>query len=101
MDGHRFQILHAAWSWRLLYRLTRSRALIGPAGLVNSIAHAPDGMQHNNDKIKPIMEDAIVLAKKHGLSLAGANWKYIRPHAPGTGPEAPSRSNPWYSSRSM
>ena len=25
VDGYRFQILHAAWSWRLLYRLTRSR----------------------------------------------------------------------------
>jgi hypothetical protein len=24
VGGYHFQILHAAWSWRLLYRLTRS-----------------------------------------------------------------------------
>jgi S1-C subfamily serine protease len=57
--------------------------------LINSIAHAPDGMQHNNEKIKPIMEDAIVLAQKHGLSLKGASWQYIRPHAPSEG-QAPT-----------
>jgi UDP-N-acetylglucosamine:LPS N-acetylglucosamine transferase len=28
VDGYRFQIFHAAWSWRLLYRCTRSRPLI-------------------------------------------------------------------------
>src|SRR5436309_14108083 len=32
VDGYRFQILHAAWSWRLVYRLTRSRALIRIVG---------------------------------------------------------------------
>ena len=32
VSAYRFQILHAAWSWRLLYRLTRSRALIRMAG---------------------------------------------------------------------
>jgi hypothetical protein len=32
VDGYRFQIMHAAWSWRLLYRLTRSRILIRLAG---------------------------------------------------------------------
>jgi UDP-N-acetylglucosamine:LPS N-acetylglucosamine transferase len=32
VGGYHFQILHAAWSWRLLYRLTRSRILIMLAG---------------------------------------------------------------------
>jgi S1-C subfamily serine protease len=45
--------------------------------LVNSIAHAPGGMQQNNAKIKPIMEDTIILARKHGIDLRGGNWHYI------------------------
>jgi S1-C subfamily serine protease len=45
--------------------------------LVNSIAHAPGGMQQNNAKIKPIMEDAVILASKHGIDLKGGNWRYI------------------------
>ena len=32
VGGYHFQILHAAWSWRLLYRLTRSRILVRLAG---------------------------------------------------------------------
>jgi S1-C subfamily serine protease len=53
--------------------------------LVNSIAHAPRGMQQNNARIKPIMEDAVILAGKHGLSLKGGEWHYIRPKPPGEG----------------
>jgi len=50
--------------------------------LVNSIASAPRGMQTSNQKIKPIMEDAVVLASKHGLALGQrGTWQYIRPHA--------------------
>ena len=45
--------------------------------LVNSIAHAPGGMQQNNAKIKPIMEDTVILAGKHGIDLKGGNWRYI------------------------
>ena len=32
VGGYRLQILHAAWSWRLVYRFTRSRLLIRVAG---------------------------------------------------------------------
>ena len=59
--------------------------------LVNAIAYAPPGMQQNNTKVKPILEDAIQLAQKHGLSLGGSgSWPYIRPRAPGEGPDAGS-----------
>ena len=51
--------------------------------LVDSIAHAPPGMQQNNQEIKPIMEEAFVLAHKHGIDPKGGEWFYIRPHQPG------------------
>lgn len=49
--------------------------------LVNAIAHAPSGMQKNNAKLKPIIEDTIVLARKHSIDFKGAAWQYIRPIA--------------------
>jgi S1-C subfamily serine protease len=55
--------------------------------LVNSIAQAPPGMQQNNAKLKPILEDAIILARKHGIDTKGGSWPYVRPHPPGEGPE--------------
>ena len=55
--------------------------------LVNSVAFAPGGMQQNNSKLKPIIEDTIVLARKHGIGLNGSSWPYVRPHPPGEGPE--------------
>ncbi len=57
--------------------------------LVNSLAHAPRGMQTSNDKIKPIMEDAVLLARKHGIDLKGGNWHYIPPSEPKEG-DAPA-----------
>ena len=39
--------------------------------LVNSIAHAPLGMQQNNQEVKPIMEETTVLAAKHQHQPAG------------------------------
>ena len=55
--------------------------------LVNSIAYAPGGMQQNNAKIKPIMEEAIILAGRHNINLKGSGtWSYVRPHPPGEGP---------------
>jgi len=51
--------------------------------LVNSIAYAPDGLQQNNQKVKPIMEDAFILAGKHGISRQGGTWTYIPPKEPG------------------
>jgi S1-C subfamily serine protease len=47
--------------------------------LVNSIAHAPPAMQQNNQTIKPIMEDAFILAGKYGIGRQGANWTYLPP----------------------
>jgi S1-C subfamily serine protease len=49
--------------------------------LVNSIAHAPPGMQRNNPKLQPILEDAFILANKHGIDRKGGNWRYIPPQA--------------------
>jgi processive 1,2-diacylglycerol beta-glucosyltransferase len=34
VGGYRFQILHAAWSWRLLYRVTRARVVIRLGGTI-------------------------------------------------------------------
>ncbi len=50
--------------------------------LVNAIASAPPGLQTSNAKLKPMIEDAILIAQKHGMSLAGtSSWPYIRPTA--------------------
>ena len=37
VGSYRFQILHAGWSWRLLYRMTRSRRTIRLAGALISL----------------------------------------------------------------
>jgi UDP-N-acetylglucosamine:LPS N-acetylglucosamine transferase len=37
VGSYRFQILHAGWSWRLLYRMTRSRRTIRLAGALLSL----------------------------------------------------------------
>ncbi|WP_428939856.1 trypsin-like peptidase domain-containing protein [Fontivita pretiosa] len=47
--------------------------------LVNSIAHAPRGLQTSNDKLKPIIEEAVILARKHGIGLNGDSWLYLPP----------------------
>lgn len=52
--------------------------------LVNSIAFAPRSMQFNNAAVKPIMEDTIVIARRHGISLDGAHWVYVRPDGENT-----------------
>jgi hypothetical protein len=47
--------------------------------LINTIAYAPPGMQ-NNSTIKPIMEEAVILAGKYGISPSGhADWDWVRP----------------------
>lgn len=48
--------------------------------LVNSIAQAPPGMRENNTKVRPIMEEATLLAHKHGVSDGRQSWIYVRPH---------------------
>ncbi|HWP40700.1 MAG TPA: trypsin-like peptidase domain-containing protein [Tepidisphaeraceae bacterium] len=47
--------------------------------LVNSIAYAPRGLQTSNDKLKPIIEEAVILARKHGIGLNGESWLYLPP----------------------
>ncbi|HRK32153.1 MAG TPA: trypsin-like peptidase domain-containing protein [Tepidisphaeraceae bacterium] len=50
--------------------------------LVNAIAQAPRGMQTSNQKLKPIIEDALQLARKHGIDPGSrVAWQYIRPIA--------------------
>ncbi len=48
--------------------------------LVNSIAQAPPGMRENNTKVRPIMEEATLLAHKHGVIDGRQSWIYVRPH---------------------
>ncbi len=47
--------------------------------LVNSIAQAPPGMRENNTKVRPIMEEATLLASKRGVTTGRQNWIYVRP----------------------
>lgn len=48
--------------------------------LVNSLAQAPPGMRENNTKVRPIMEEAVLLAQKRGVSGdRRQGWLYIRP----------------------
>lgn len=49
--------------------------------LVASITNAPSAMQRNNTKIQAILEDAFILANKHGISRDQRGWVYIRPRA--------------------
>lgn len=47
--------------------------------LINTISYAPPGMQ-NNSKVKPIMQEAIILAGKYGISpSSSADWVWVRP----------------------
>ena len=47
-----------------------------------AIAQAPRGMQTSNQKLKPIIEDALQLARKHGIDPGSrVAWQYIRPIA--------------------
>lgn len=47
--------------------------------LVNAIAQAPPGMRQRNQKVLPIMEEATLLARKHGISNGMQPWTYVRP----------------------
>ena len=47
--------------------------------LVNAIVYAPAGMR-NNTKIKPIAEQAMLLAEKNGIGTQpGHDWEWLRP----------------------
>jgi S1-C subfamily serine protease len=45
--------------------------------LINTIGYAPPGLQ-NNSQVKPMIEEAMLLAGKYGISQAGG-WCWIRP----------------------
>ena len=67
--------------------------------LVNTLLIAPPGMRANNPKIKPIYEQARVLASRHGIGDGVTNWTYLRPDprsAPGEPAAAagPANSSP-------
>jgi S1-C subfamily serine protease len=47
--------------------------------LVNSISQAPPGMRANNTKVRPIMEEALLLARKHGVADGRQHWIFVRP----------------------
>jgi S1-C subfamily serine protease len=51
--------------------------------LINSIAQAPPGMRANNAKVRPIMEEATLLARKHGVGDGKQAWAYVNPRAGG------------------
>jgi S1-C subfamily serine protease len=55
--------------------------------LVNSIVQAPPGMRENNTKVRPIMEEAFLLASKRGVGTGRQNWVYVRPKAQEKGPD--------------
>jgi S1-C subfamily serine protease len=61
--------------------------------LVNSIVQAPPGMRENNTKVRPIMEEAFVLAGKRGVGTGKQAWVYVRPKEKDTGSEVASEED--------
>ena len=55
--------------------------------LVSSIVRAPRGMRENNSKVRPIMEEAFLLASKRGVATDQQSWTFIRPKAREKGAE--------------
>jgi len=47
--------------------------------LVNSISQAPEGMRSNDPQMKPIMQEATLLAGKYGISDGQHEWAWVRP----------------------
>jgi S1-C subfamily serine protease len=61
--------------------------------LVNVLAAAPAGMKANNKKVKPIMEEATVLARKYAVApRTPPAFHYLAPERPGTIPESDARA---------
>jgi len=48
--------------------------------LINSIAQAPEGMQRNDPQVKPIMQEALILASKYGIGSGQQDWVWVLPH---------------------
>jgi S1-C subfamily serine protease len=61
--------------------------------LVNTLVAAPEGMKTNNRRVKPIIEEAAVLAQKYGIPSSGTHvYHYLPPEAPGSLRERDSRA---------
>ena len=46
--------------------------------LISALSYAPEGMRRNNPEVKPIVDEAALLASRHGLGAA-QGWLYVRP----------------------
>jgi len=47
--------------------------------LINALSYAPPGMRANHPKVRPIMEESMVLASRHGIGGPSGQWTYVRP----------------------
>jgi S1-C subfamily serine protease len=62
--------------------------------LWNSIMQAPPGMRENNTKVRPIIDEALLLARKRGVEDArSAAWAYVRPSSKEKAPDAEDDKN--------
>jgi S1-C subfamily serine protease len=65
---------------------------------VNILVVAPQGMKTNNRRIKPIIEEAVLIAQKYGIPATGnGKFHYLLPKPPGqdkTGPEGETDEGP-------
>ncbi len=57
-------------------KIEDSKEIVG--NLVNSIAWAPPGIQKNS-RVKPVIEEALLLAAKYSISPQATNWQWCRP----------------------
>lgn len=48
--------------------------------LVNALSYAPPGMRANNPKVRPVVDEAKLLAGRHGITGPSGQWTYVRPH---------------------
>ena len=46
--------------------------------LISALSYAPPGMRTNNPKVKPIVDEAALLASRHNVS-GKSGWIYVRP----------------------
>ena len=55
--------------------------------LINALSYAPPGMRANNPKVRPVVDEAKLLASKHGIGGPSGQWTYLRPHPRETSPD--------------
>ncbi len=57
---------------------------------VNLLVEAPQGMKSSNKKIKPVIEEAVIIAQKYGIPPTGSHkFHYLSPKPPGADKKAP------------